>query len=331
MKIAFLTEMNFSGKIPDNHPNMRTEFAWMKALDATHFPITKYEDVSGHDLVCIIWPKGLANTNSEGISIDKIDKNDTFRKVSVLPILETLKKFNKKIAYVQEGPVWFSNDYELDMQFTHHNIITESDVIFCHNEFDKKWYRGLFNNKKIIVLPTLMITKNIENLKWAPTNKVIIGGNFCRWYGGFQSYLISDMFDNCEKWTITSHAKRNGEDQIDNLHHAQRMMWNDWMKFLSEFKYAIHLMPTVAAGTFSLNCAYFGIPCIGNEKVDTQRICFPELSVDVENLSLAREKASILSVDIDFYNECSYNARKNLENFSIENFLKHFNRHMTTI
>jgi len=43
-------------------------------------------------------------------------------------------------------------------------------------------------------------------------------------------------------------------------------------------------MLTIAAGTFSLNCAYFGIPCIGNEKVDTQRLCFPELSVDVENI-----------------------------------------------
>jgi hypothetical protein len=37
MKIAFFTEMEFNGKIPRTHKNMRTEFAWMCALDATHY------------------------------------------------------------------------------------------------------------------------------------------------------------------------------------------------------------------------------------------------------------------------------------------------------
>ena len=37
MKIAFFTEMGFQGKIPRNHPNMRTEFAWIVALNADHY------------------------------------------------------------------------------------------------------------------------------------------------------------------------------------------------------------------------------------------------------------------------------------------------------
>ena len=36
-KVAFLTEMGFKGKILSDHPNMRTEFAWMYALNADHF------------------------------------------------------------------------------------------------------------------------------------------------------------------------------------------------------------------------------------------------------------------------------------------------------
>ena len=39
MKIAFFTEGGWQGKVPRNHPNMRTEMAWMCALDATHYPI----------------------------------------------------------------------------------------------------------------------------------------------------------------------------------------------------------------------------------------------------------------------------------------------------
>jgi tripeptide aminopeptidase len=64
------------------------------------------------------------------------------------------------------------------------------------------------------------------------------------------------------------------------------------MKSLSSFKLGIHMMPTVAAGTFSLNCAYFGIPAIGNIKVDTQRICHPDLSVDVEDMESALKIAA---------------------------------------
>ena len=46
MKIAFLSEMGFTGKIPKDHPNMRTEMAWMCALDATHYPIDSIHMIS---------------------------------------------------------------------------------------------------------------------------------------------------------------------------------------------------------------------------------------------------------------------------------------------
>ena len=69
-------------------------------------------------------------------------------------------------------------------------------------------------------------------------------------------------------------------------------------------------MPTIAAGTFSLNCAYFGVPCIGNEKVDTQRICHPDLCVDVDDLESSRKLAVRLRDDIEFYNECSKKCKE---------------------
>jgi hypothetical protein len=89
------------------------------------------------------------------------------------------------------------------------------------------------------------------------------------------------------------------------------------MQQLSTFKYAVHLMPTVAAGTFSLNCAYFGIPCIGNNKVDTQRLCHPELSVDVNDVEAARKLAIRLRDDSAFYDMCSKTA--------LENYKKYYN------
>ena len=161
-----------------------------------------------------------------------------------------------------------------------------------------------------------MIDASIKDIKWKPEDKVIIGGNFCRWYGGFQSYFIADEF-KVEKYITSMHNKREFEDQIEDLNHISYSNWLDWMGILSKFKYAVHLMPTVAAGTFSLNCAYFGIPCIGNEKLDTQRLCFPELSVDVEDIYKARNLALKLKSDSVFYDECSnYAKEKYTELFS---------------
>ena len=152
--------------------------------------------------------------------------------------------------------------------------------------------------------------------------KVIIGGNFARWYGGFQSYLVADEF-KVKKWTQESHAKRENEDQIPDLNHLPRLTWIEWMKTLSTFKYAVHLMPTIAAGTFSLNCAYFGIPCIGNEKVDTQRLCHPDLSVDVDNVEKARKVAKQLKEDKEWYRHCSKMAKWNYHQYyKKDNFLK---------
>jgi hypothetical protein len=87
------------------------------------------------------------------------------------------------------------------------------------------------------------------------------------------------------------------------------------MQQLSKFKYAVHLMPTVAAGTFSLNCAYFGIPCIGNEKVDTQSVCHPLLSVDVDDIYAARNLAKKLKEDKDFYERCSRFAKDGYKSY----------------
>ena len=306
MKIAFLTEMGFEGIIPSNHPNMRTEFAWMYALKADHFNINNFLNVKNYDHIFVIIPKGKLNLSAEGTKIG--NQINPISNLLASNIIEELKKFNNKVHYIQEGPSWWFNDYEIIDQFNFYNSLANCDSIFTHNEHDIKFYKGLFPNKQINIMPTLLIEDLLKNINPTPEEKVIIGGNFARWYGGFQSYMVADEFD-VPKWTQESHAKRNQEDQIEDLNHLPRLTWVDWMKTLSTFKYAVHLMPTIAAGTFSLNCAYFGIPCIGNEKVDTQQICHPNLAVDVDDIEKARILANRLKTDKDFYNYCSDTSR----------------------
>lgn len=310
MKIAFLTEMGFTGKIPVDHPNMRTEFAWMHALDADHRHIHHYKEIRGYDHIFVIFPKGKTFLSAEGSRLGS-QINPVSDLLSSNPV-EELKQSNKKVYIVQEGPHWWWNDYEMVDQVLFYNMLTSSDGIFAHNEHDVKYYRGMFPNISVHVIPTLMIDSILEDIHPIREEKVIIGGNFARWYGGMESFVVSQRF-NVPIWGQTSHAMRDGEDQLVN--HLPRVMWIDWMKQLSSFKYATHLMPTIAAGTFSLNCAYFGIPCIGNEKVDTQRLCHPDLAVDVEDVEKAVMLAERLRDDKSFYEKCSVTANENYKKY----------------
>ena len=78
-------------------------------------------------------------------------------------------------------------------------------------------------------------------------------------------------------------------------------------------------MKTHAAGTFALNCAYLGIPCIGYEGLDTQEICHPNLSVKIGDVLSAREKIHKLKEDKAFYNFRSEAAKDNYKKYYHEN------------
>lgn len=307
LKVAFLTEMGFSGKVHRTHSNMRTEFSWMASLSADHYNISNFNAVSGYSVVFVIIPKGKLNLSAEGLKI--ANNPNPVSNLLVTDFIGSLKQRNAKVYVIQEGPHWWWNDYSVKDQILFYNALHDCDGIFAHNESDVAYYAGLFPGKMIRVIRSLMIEDLISPSWKRVEDKVLIGGNFARWYGGFHSYIIGSIFD-MPMWVQDSHCKQEGEEYIDNINHFNRLVWVDWMREVAKFKYAVHLMPTVAAGTFALNCAYFGIPCIGNIKVDTQRLLFPELSVDVDDLQSARELAIKLKSDVEFYEHCSSNAKK---------------------
>ena len=104
------------------------------------------------------------------------------------------------------------------------------------------------------------------------------------------------------------------EDEMD-IKHLPYMNWIEWMNNLSQFKYAVHLMPTQAAGTFALNCAYLGIPCIGYEGLDTQSHCHPQLTVKMNDLSHARKLVNKLKTNKEWYKLQSDTAKNNFNTF----------------
>ena len=298
MRIAFFTEMGFDGKVPRDHTNMRTEFAWMVALDADHHSIVRAPFVTEqYDLGIVIIPK----------------KNPEFN-------LDDIRISCKKVAVMQEGPNWFWQDYDLAKQIWYFNTLTSADIIFTHNETDKIYYQGLTAHSDVRVLPSLMIENAIGELEQVERQGVIIGGNFVSWYGGFDSFIIAQELDGGKVTAPSMGRKQIGEEQL--LNHLPYFDWKNWIHQLNKFKYGVHLMRTHAAGTFALNCAYLGIPCIGYKGLDTQEICHPDLTVNIGDLVTARKLVTLLRNDEIFYNNCSQTATDNYKNNYTEQVFK---------
>ena len=273
--------MGFTGKVARTHTNMRTEFAWMVAMDADHYNLKQVPEQE-YDLGIVI--------NSK-INPSQVD-------------VKSLKTKCKQVGIMQEGPFWYFQDYLLANQIHYFNNLTAADIIFVHNEVDKEYFKGLTNHPDVRVLRSLMIEDPIGKITPAEERTgVMIGGNFKSWYGGFDSFILAKSITD-EIYSPRMGRREEGEEQL-GITQLPYLQWNEWITELSKRKIGIHMMRTHAAGTFALNCAYLGIPCIGYEGLDTQRILHPELTVKDGDLVTARKLIKKLHNDAAFYNLCS--------------------------
>jgi hypothetical protein len=182
-KIAFISELPFTGKVGRDHPHMRTEFAQFCALKADHYCFYQMEKLqSQYDHIILL--------------ISKTDKLREFvyQKNS---LVSDLRQFGKKIWFMQESTAQIYQTKELHHQIWHYNLLQEVDGIFSENITDFNYFKGLTNSaKEIHTIPTLIIEDNFVYLKdTIKENKVMVGGNFNSWYGGFDSYLVASEFD----------------------------------------------------------------------------------------------------------------------------------------
>ena len=292
MKIAFFSEAGYEGKVQRDHPNMRTDVAWVCALGATHHPISNIHSIPD-------------NTYDFGIVI--IPKKREY--LLDYPLVEQLKRVCGKVSTMQESYYNYWQDDSIREQIWYFNFLTEMDVIFCHNNIDLNYYKGL-TNKRCELMPTLMIEDKIEPHIINPDARsgVMIGGNFVWAYGGFDSYVVAKEISDDISAPTTGRMKE--EEKGMDINHLDWMLWSSWINNLSRFKYGVQL-GTPSAGTFNLNCAYHGIPCIGYNNVNTQKLCHPDLSVDAGNIGKAKVLANLLKDDKYFYDECSSRCKEN--------------------
>jgi hypothetical protein len=303
MKVGFFSEASYEGKVPRNHYNMRTDVAWVCALEAYHCPIPMIDTIEN---------------NSFDVGVMILPKNR--KPLLDYPLLEHYRRVCKKVTVMQESYYNYWQDSSIAEQIWYFNFLAEMDLIFCHNDVDLKYYNGL-TNVRTELLPTVMITDNITpRNEWG--DGVIIGGNWVKDYGGFDSYQVAlEITDDIT--AITTGRMKSEEKNL--FKHLDWMPWSEWIKTLSQYNIGVQL-GTAAAGTFNLNCSYHGIPCIAYSNSNTQRILHPKTTVELGDIVGAKEIARKLK-DKDFYDECMKETTKNYEKYySEEKFLEHWNR-----
>jgi len=311
MKITFISQKGPSF-IERNTTHIPVDLAQQCALKAYNHHYTQINQIDDDwDVIILLIPKTQEDRD----------------KLYELDLVEDAKKKAKQVWYMQEGPSWIFQDLPLHQQFWHYNLLASVDGILCENKTDIPYYEGLVPGKTVVDIPSVMIEDMIEDYpNIEKEEKVMIGGNFCRWYGGFDSYIVAQEFD-CSIHAPSMGRKIDGEEMIENITHYPYMNWNEWIKTLATHKYAIHLMSTIAAGTFAMNCAFLGVPCIGYENADTQRLLHPDLSVEMGDVRHARELANKLKNNKKFFENCSKSCKLNYEQlFSERQFVKHMKK-----
>ena len=291
MKVAFFSEIGENKRYERDHANARTDVAWCIALDAPMCSLNVLPDEK-FDLGIVIIPKKNPNVN-----------------------LDFIRKCCDKVAVMQEGPHWFFQDYQVEWQFHYYNTLMKADWVYCHNESDLSYYRGL-GCKDVRVMRSLMIPEGlVPRSEWGDVT--MIGGNFVSWYGGFDSYMIArNIGDPIHSPSMG--RKQPQEDMIEDIKYLDYMDWRDWINALSQYNIGVHLMRTHAAGTFAMNCAFHGIPCIGYRGLDTQEVLHPSTTVEVGDIYSAQIYGDKLKNDNDFYKECSKTAKNKFNEFYTE-------------
>ena len=214
MKIAWLSEGGYTGKVPrEQTVNAGVLWAWMSNLEVDHYPLIDFSHAptDGYEYLILQIPKTLHVRES-------LFERD---------IVKEARRIGKRILFFQEGPVWVYQDMPLAWQFWHYNVLADVDLIFCENVTDIPYYRGFVPGKPVINLRDLIVDDFVkESRNVEKQDKAIIGGNFCRWYGGFDSYIVAQEF-GVPLYAPSMGRKVEGEEEIPDLTHLPFMPWRE--------------------------------------------------------------------------------------------------------
>ena len=307
MNIKYSTsEMGFEGYFPVNYPNLRVLETQLLYLEAYHLPIQKILTEGKTYKGSLLYNIGKGGFEKPYIS----DLYHNYHNV----VIQLKEKFEEVYIY-QDGEIGWWNQVDTRLQAWWYNQLIASDGILVPNSTDISFYKGLFPDKKIKVIRSVMTDEGLDKTKFKPQeNRTIVTGPLTREYNGFSQVLIAHNADMPIDIPPMGESRmpKDSWEMAPNLgiNYLKYMSWVDWMYNLSRYKIGYMMSSATASGSFALNCAYLGIPCIGDKRADTQSILFPDLAIDVFDNKKAFDLTLKLKKDLDFYIEVSNKAKR---------------------
>ena len=307
MNIKYATsEMGFEGYFPVNYPNLRVLETQLLYLEAYHLPIHKILNDGKTYKGSILYNIGKGGFEKPYIS----DLYHNYH--NVVSLLQ--EKFDEIYIY-QDGEIGWWNQVDTRLQAWWYNQLRASNGILVPNSTDIPFYKGLFPDKEIKVIRSVMTDEGLDKTKFKPQeNRTIVTGPLTREYNGFSQVLIAHNADMPIDIPPMGESRmpKDSWEMAPNLgiNYLNYMSWVDWMYNLSRYKIGYMMSAATASGSFALNCAYLGIPCIGDKRADTQSILFPDLAIDVFDNKKALDLTLKLKKDLDFYIEVSNKAKR---------------------
>jgi len=307
MNIKYATsEMGFEGYFPINYPNLRVLETQLLYLEAYHLPIQKIFNEGKTYKGSLLYNIGKGGFEKPYIS----DLYHNYH--NVVSLLQ--EKFDEVYIY-QDGEIGWWNQVDTRLQAWWYNQLRAANGILVPNSTDIPFYKGLFPDKEIKVIRSVMTDEGLDKTKFKPQeNRTIVTGPLTREYNGFSQVLIAHNADMPIDIPPMGESRmpKDSWEMAPNLgiNYLQYMSWVDWMYNLSRYKIGYMMSTATASGSFALNCAYLGIPCIGDKRADTQSILFPDLAIDVFDNKKALDLTTKLKNDLDFYIEVSNKAKR---------------------
>jgi len=320
MNIKYSTsEMGFEGYFPVNYPNLRVLETQLLYLEAYHLPIQKIITEGKTYKGSLLYNIGKGDFEKSYIS----DLYHNYH--NIVGLLQ--EKFEGVYIY-QDGEIGWWNQVDTRLQAWWYNQLRAASGILVPNSTDVSFYKGLFPDKEIKVIRSVMTDEGLDKTKFKPKeNRTIVTGPLTREYNGFSQLLLAHNLDMPVDIPPMGESRmpKDSWEMAPNLgvNYLQYMSWTEWMYNLSRYKVGYMMSAATASGSFALNCAYLGIPCIGDKRADTQSILFPDLAIDVFDNEKALELTLKLKNDLDFYIEVSNKAKRLYkQEFTKEKMLK---------
>jgi len=303
MKILYLTDLNYFGTISSDYQmGLRPPMSWISALKPFHCPYSRIDEIPYNDFDITILSCLHENVDVLNINLEKI------------------KNITKKILFQHDSDHrYFYKKNSLSRSYMLNYIISNVDAVLVHNDLDKQYYQSLFQKPCFIHEQLIFDTYSYLDIPQQKSG-VILGGIDDR-YGALDGLFLIYNIINEKIYCFGDFEPIPEVIKIENT-------WDyiEYNKILSKFKIALNLTPMAIGGSFPLQCAMVGVPCVGWDNSHTLKKCFPDLVApygDFESLRIILNK---LNTEDDFYNKVASQARHIfLKEYNIEEYKKNMN------